>query len=104
MSTFLCYDKTMKELIEKVENLKKELDNSQEVKHIKELNSKINDNKELISLIEKYNETQNESIKEQIINNEFFRGYKLSENEINYIILEINSKLKQISKKGSCSK
>ena len=104
MSTFLCYDKTMKELIEKVENLKKELDNSKEVKHIKELNSKINDNKELISLIEKYNETQNESIKEQIINNEFFRGYKLSENEINYIILEINSKLKQISKKGSCSK
>ena len=104
MSTFLCYDKTMKELIEKVENLKKELDNSKEVKHIKELNSKINDNKELISLIEKYNETQNESIKEQIINNEFFREYKLSENEINYIILEINSKLKQISKKGSCSK
>ena len=104
MSTFLCYDKTMKELIEKVENLKKELDNSQEVKHIKELNSKINDNKELISLIEKYNETQNERIKEQIINNEFFREYKLSENEINYIILEINSKLKQISKKGSCSK
>ena len=104
MSTFLCYDKTMKELIEKVENLKKELDNSQEVKHIKELNSKINDNKELISLIEKYNETQNERIKEQIINNKFFREYKLSENEINYIILEINSKLKQISKKGSCSK
>ena len=104
MSTFLCYDKTMKELIEKVENLKKELDNSKEVKHIKELNSKINDNKELISLIEKYNETQNERIKEQIINNEFFREYKLSENEINYIILEINSKLKQISKKGSCSK
>ena len=94
----------MKELIEKVENLKKELDNSQEVKHIKELNSKINDNKELISLIEKYNEKQDESIKEQIINNEFFREYKLSENEINYIILEINSKLKQISKKGSCSK
>ena len=104
MSTFLCYDKTMKELIEKVENLKKELDNSKEVKHIKELNYKINDNKEFISLIEKYNETQDESIKEQIINNEFFREYKLSENEINYIILEINSKLKQISKKGSCSK
>ena len=40
----------------------------------------------------------------KIINNKFFREYKLSENEINYIILEINSKLKQISKKGSCSK
>ena len=94
----------MKELIEKVENLKLELDNSKEVKHIKELNSKIKDNKELISLIEKYNSTQNESIKEEIINNKFFREYKLSENDINYIILEINSKLKQISKKGSCSK
>ena len=94
----------MKELIEKVENLKLELDNSKEVKHIKELNSKIKDNKELLNLIEKYNSTQNESIKEEIINNKFFREYKLSENEINYIILEINSKLKQISKKGSCSK
>ena len=94
----------MKEIIEKVENLKLELDNSKEVKHIKELNSKIKDNKELLYLIEKYNSTQNESIKEEIINNKFFREYKLSENEINYIILEINSKLKQISKKGSCSK
>ena len=94
----------MKELIEKVENLKLELDNSKEVKHIKELNSKIKDNKELLYLIEKYNSTQNESIKEEIINNKFFREYKLSENDINYIILEINSKLKQISKKGSCSK
>ena len=94
----------MKELIEKIDNVKKELDNSKEVKHIKELNSKLKDNKELISLIEKYNNTQDESIKEQIVNNEFFREYKLSENEINYIILEINSKLKQISKKGSCSK
>ena len=94
----------MKELIEKVENLKLELDNSKEVKHIKELNSKIKDNKELLNLIEKYNSTQNESIKEEIINNKFFREYKLSENDINYIILEINSKLKQISKKGSCSK
>ena len=94
----------MKEIIEKVENLKLELDNSKEVKHIKELNSKIKDNKELLNLIEKYNSTQNESIKEEIINNKFFREYKLSENDINYIILEINSKLKQISKKGSCSK
>ena len=94
----------MKELIEKIDNVKKELDNSKEVKHIKELNSKLKDNKELISLIEKYNNTQDESIKEQIVSNEFFIEYKLSENEINYIILEINSKLKQISKKGSCSK
>ena len=94
----------MRELIEKIDNVKKELDNSKEVKHIKELNSKLKDNKELISLIEKYNNTQDESIKEQIVNNKFFREYKFSENEINYIILEINSKLKQISKKGSCSK
>ena len=94
----------MEELIEKIENIKKELDNSKEVKHIKELNNKIKDNKELLNIIEKYNNTQSESIKKEIINNEFFREYKLSENEINYIILEINSKLKQISKKGSCSR
>ena len=94
----------MEELIEKIENIKKELDNSKEVKHIKELNNKLKDNKELLNLIEKYNNTQSETIKEEIIKNEFFKEYKLSENEINYIILEINSKLKKISKKGSCSR
>lgn len=94
----------MNELIEKVDDLKKELDNTKEIKHIKELNNRIKDNKELISLIEKYNLTQDENIKKQIINNEFFKEYKISENEINYLILEINSKLKKINKKGSCLK
>ena len=94
----------MKEIIDKVEKIKEELDNSKEVKHIKELNTKLIDNQELVSLIEKYNTTQDESIKKQIINNEFFKEYKISENELNYLILEINFKLKQISKKGSCSK
>ena len=104
MSTFLCYYKPMKEIIDKVEIIKKNLDNTKEVKHIKELNKKINEIQELIELIKKYNYTQDENIKKQIIEDEFFKEYKKSENEVNYIILEINSKLKQISKKGSCSK
>ena len=94
----------MKELIEKVENVKDSLDKTKVVKNIKELNKELNNNKELIELIEKYNDTKDEKIKEKIINNKFFREYKISENEINYIILEINSRLKKISKKGSCSK
>ena len=94
----------MKELIEKVENVKDSLDKTKVVKNIKELNKELNNNKELIELIEKYNDTKDEKIKEKIINNKFFREYKISENEINYIILEINSRLKKISKKRSCSK
>ena len=92
----------MKELIEKVEDFKIELDNTREVKHIKELNNKLNDNKELIDKIKKYNDTLDEKLKNEIIENEFFKEYKLSENEINFLILEINSKLKTISQKGKC--
>ena len=89
----------MNELKLKVDKLKNELDNSKEVKHIKELNSKLKDNKELIDKITKYNETQDERLKQEIINDSFFREYKLSENSINYLILEINSKLKSITKR-----
>lgn len=94
----------MEELIEKIENVKTNLDKSEQVKKIKKLNKELSNNKELLNKIERYNLIQDEKLREEIINNKFFREYKLSENEINYIILEINSRLKRISKKGSCSK
>ena len=94
----------MEELIEKIENVKTNLEKSEQVKNIKRLNKEISNNKELLNKIERYNITQDEKLHQEIINNKFFREYKLSENEINYIILEINSRLKSITKKGSCSK
>ena len=94
----------MEELIEKIENVKTNLDKTEQVKKIKRLNKELSNNKELLNKIERYNMTQDEKLHQEIINNKFFREYKLSENEINYIILEINSRLKRITKKGTCSK
>lgn len=94
----------MEELIEKIENVKTNLDKTEQVKKIKRLNKELSNNKELLNKIERYNNIQDEKLHQEIINNKFFREYKLSENEINYIILEINSRLKRITKKGSCSK
>ena len=92
----------MNELIEKVENLKQSISELDKIKEIKELNKEIIKDKELLKLIEEYNRTQDEKLKKEIINNELFKKYKVLETDINVIILEINSKLKQINDKGKC--
>ncbi len=92
----------MKELIEKVEKLKLELDKDIRIIRINELNKKLKDNPDLIKKIKEYHLTRKESLKEEIINNNLFKEYKKAETDINLLILEINQKLKQISKKGQC--
>lgn len=92
----------MNDLIDKVENLKEALNDTKQVKEIKDINKLIMNDKELLELIKKYNETQDENIKTKILNNELFKEYKDKETELNILILEINSKLKEISNKGKC--
>ena len=92
----------MNELIEKVENLKQSISELDKIKGIKELNKEIIKDKELLKKIEEYNRTQDEKLKKEIINNELFKKYKVLETDINVLILEINSKLKQINDKGKC--
>ena len=92
----------MNELIEKVDNLKQSISELDKVKEIKELNKEIIKDKELLNKIEEYNRTQDEKLKQEIINNELFKKYKVLETDINVLILEINSKLKQINDKGKC--
>ena len=92
----------MNELIDKVEKLKESISDLDKVKKIKMLNKEIIQDKELVKLVEEYNRTQSESIKKQIMNNELFQKYKALETDINIIILEVNSKLKQINDKGKC--
>ena len=87
----------MEELIEKVNELKEELNNTKEIKELKEINNSIMKDQELLNNIKKYNETQDNNIKERIINHKLFREYKHKENELNFIILEINKKLKEIN-------
>ena len=92
----------MEELIEKVNELKEELNNTKEVKDLKKINNEIMKDKNLLEDIKHYNETQDEKIKERIINNKLFREYKHNENEVNFLILEINKKLKEINGSRSC--
>ena len=92
----------MEELYEKIDNLKNELDELACIKELKQLQKEVMSNKELISLIENYYLTKDERIKENIINNELYRKYKSKETELNILILEINSRLKAITKKDKC--
>lgn len=93
----------MEELIGKVENLKQVLETNEKIQAIREINKKIKDNQELLSLLAEYKKTKSETVKRKIINNKLFEEYKERETDINIIILEINQKLKEISQKGSCS-
>ena len=90
----------MNELIDKVEELKEEIDSLDEIVKLKELNEKIMLDKDLLKDIEEYNKTQDENIKERIINNKLFREYKHKETDCNLLIMEINQKLKEINNRN----
>ena len=92
----------MNELIELVDNLKKELDKTEEVKDIKKYNKIISKDKELLKEIEEYNTSKNDNTKNKIINNNNFLLYKEKETNLNFLILDINSKLKKINIKKDC--
>ena len=92
----------MEKLYEKIDNLKKVLDETETIKEIKEAIKQTKQNKELLELIETYNNTQDERIKKQIINNNDFIKYKQKETELNLLILELNQKLNKITKKDKC--
>lgn len=92
----------MNELIEEVELLKKELNNTNQVKDIKKLNKEIRKEEELLKKIEEYNKNNNEELKKEIISNPIFKEYKHKETELNLLILELNQKLKNIKDKKAC--
>lgn len=92
----------MEKLYEKLDNLKKTLDESETIIKLKEFAKEINNNQELVSLIEKYNITHDERIKEEILKYDIFLKYKHQETELNFLILEINQELKKITKKDKC--
>ena len=92
----------MNELMELVDDLKKELDKKDEIIDIKKYNKIISCDKELLKDIKEYNKTMDSNIKNKIISNENFNLYKEKETNLNFLILDINSKLKKISIKKDC--
>lgn len=89
----------MEELIDKINILKNELDKNSNIIKIRELNTMIKQDKELLESIDKYKITRNEEIKNKIISNSLYLEYKHYENEVNFIILKIRSELKGITNK-----
>lgn len=94
----------MEELIVRIDNLINEIDNTSLVKDIKILNKKIKDDKKLQELLNEYHVSKNESIKEEILENDLFREYKSKETDLNILIMSINQKLKTINNERRCSK
>ena len=90
----------MEELYNYLDKIKNELDNSSVIKEYLKSKDKVMNNKELVELINKYHNTMDENIKSEIIKNEDFLEYKKHENDVNFLILEINKILKDITKKG----
>ena len=93
----------MNDLMEKVDNLITSIDSTKQVEEIKKINEEIMKDEDLLEIISKYNVTQYEELKKKIISNKLFNDYKEKETELNVLILELNSKLKEISDKGKCS-
>lgn len=77
----------MIEFIEKIEALKKELDQSAPIKNLKKVQTEIFNDKKLYNEIAKKNLTSLQSSK--------VLEYKKLENEVNFLILEINQYLKE---------
>ena len=92
----------MNELMNSVDNFLDELDSSSLVLNLKEVLNKVKEDKKLVKLLEEYNTYPKENIKNEIIKNKTFQEFKIKETELNLFIMEINQKLKTISKKGSC--
>ena len=93
----------MNELINLVDDLKKDLDNTKEVKELLELKEQVNKDKELLSKIQKYNLTKNTKLKEEILSNELFNKFKDKEINLNILIMSINKELKKIKGDKHCS-
>ena len=94
----------MEVLIEKLDNLKVVLDNTEEVKKVSYYLNKVLEDKELIKDIENYNITRDDKLLKKISNNTLFSDYKRCETDLNLLIMKINNKLKSISKKDGCFK
>ena len=87
----------MEELIEKTNNLIESLEDSKEIKELKEKKKELDSS--LLEDIKTYQETQDEKLRDKIIKNPDFRDYKKKENDCNFLILEINQELKKITGK-----
>lgn len=92
----------MEELIEKLEQLKEEISKDPVVVDYLKEKKKIFNNKELISKIERYQQTKLDILKKEIESSPSFLAYKEKETNVNLLILGINQKFKQLNPNFYC--
>ena len=86
-----------------LDNLISSLDNSSIVKEIKEENTKLKQDKELMKLLEEYKLNPSDKLKEKVMNNKLFQEYKEKETNLNLLILDTNQRLKELNNRGGCN-
>lgn len=96
-------------LLEKLDELFLELDNSIEIKEMIELKEKIYKDSNLKKLLDEYRTLDNhdpkiKKIKKEIIEEPHISKYHYLENELYFLVLEINQKFNRLFDKKRCNK
>ena len=98
----------MNEIMTKTYNLIDELDNSNIINNITKLKAKILNNQEIQSLLEKSKTTDDKyillDIKKKLYSFDIYKEYMHYYNELNLIIIDINTRLKQLTNINNCHK
>lgn len=94
-------------LLDIMDELIKELDNSPLIKEINILKKEIYEDKELSNLLETFkniSEYDNNyiEVKTKIIENEKVKRFRVLEHELNYLIKNINKRLKSLTNEKRC--
>lgn len=92
----------MEELIEKLDNLKKSVYDTQEVQEYLQAKKVLFSDKLLIDKLERYHENFDIKLKEEIIKSPSFLTYKEKETAVNLLILEINQEFRKIKGNYHC--
>lgn len=92
----------------KIEEIEKEIDKTDTVIRFLDQKKKVQENEELIQMIRAYHELgdgvslEKEQLKMQIYKNEDFQLYKHLENELFFLTLAINQRLKKLTPVRKC--
>ena len=91
----------MNNIIKKTYDLIDTLDNSNLIKELSYYKDKIINDKYILDLINKYNNSNNNeeriTMKKELYNNINYKKYMENYNKLNYIILDINNRIKKIT-------
>lgn len=92
----------MNEVIEKTYELLDYLDNSKNVKDLTTAKNKLLNNQDILKKIKKYQKEKNITLKKEIFNNPDYANYMQCYNELFYLVMDINKKIKNITGKKEC--